>query len=609
MKEISAVKKTVSQVLERVKYNLDYYQREYMWSNKEINQFLEDLTGNFLGNYDGKHNRQEVRNYEHYFLGPIILSQGNGQDYSIIDGQQRLTTLTLLIIYLNNIQKSREKDHVSLENLIFSEKYGVKSLNINVPEREECMKALYESGEFVTSDNIESVQNIINGYSYIQDQFPEELKDKALLYFIDWLIYNVEVVEIVTYSDSKAYTIFETMNDRGMRLRETEMLKAYVLSKISEEYRSRLNDSWKQVAKKIKEISDLEDEDDQFFRAWFRGKYAITIRPKKEGSENEDFEKIGTRFHVWFREKESTLFELKDQEDFQNFISTDMEFFSKQYISIVNSQDNYKETLESLYNINWLGLGYSIFYPMLLSPVNKKDSSEIILKKFNLVSKYLESFVVFRKLNYRTISQSSIRYAMYSLVKSIRDKDLKELSELLKAEIKKEYNFKEFAGFSLTKQNKSFIKFMLAKITSHIERQSGLQSPFSEYLSAKYQIEHIWADKYSDHKDEFQDEKDFEEERNKIGALLLLPESFNKSYNSSRYEEKLPHYFGQNLLARSLNHLCYKNNPRFLKYIERSGFPFNSMEHFRKEEKDRRQNLYRLVLEEIYDPNQFDQLL
>ena len=68
-------------------------------------------------------------------------------------------------------------------------------------------------------------------YDDIEKYFPDEIKGDSLPYFIDWLKYNVVFVEIVAYSDDNAYTIFETMNDRGLNLTPTEMLKGFILSK------------------------------------------------------------------------------------------------------------------------------------------------------------------------------------------------------------------------------------------------------------------------------------------------------------------------------------------------------------------------------------------
>ena len=88
-----------------------------------------------------------------------------------------------------------------------------------------------------------------------------------------------------------------------------------------------------------------------------------------------------------------------------------------------------------------------------------------------------------------------------------------------------------------------------------------------------FEIEHIWADHAERHEDEFAHPSEFEEYRNRIGDLLLLPKSFNASYGDLPYEEKLAHYDSQNLLARSLHENAYDHNPGFLRFIEESGLP------------------------------------
>jgi uncharacterized protein with ParB-like and HNH nuclease domain len=146
--------------------------------------------------------------------------------------------------------------------------------------------------EFNPTGKGESVKNIISRYQDIEELFSDELMNEALPYFIDWLIDNVTFVEIKTYSDEDAYTIFETMNDRGLNLTPTEMLKGYLLSNMNiPEQKLELNELWKNRIFGLKEKID-KDEDNEFFKSWLRAKYAQSIRPGKAGAENEDFEKI-----------------------------------------------------------------------------------------------------------------------------------------------------------------------------------------------------------------------------------------------------------------------------------------------------------------------------
>jgi uncharacterized protein with ParB-like and HNH nuclease domain len=225
MKEILGKAKTIRELLGGAKYSIDYYQREYRWQTKQIIELVEDLTSKFLESHEPGHDRTDVENYGHYFLGSIIISDRDGQKY-IIDGQQRLTSLTLLLIYLHrHLADAEEKKQ--LADLIFSQKYGKRSFNLDVPDRTPCMEALYTSQNFDPTDQPESVVNILGRFDDIADQFPEEARQTALPFFADWLIENVHLVEITAYSDEDAYTIFETMNDRGLSLTPTDMLKGY----------------------------------------------------------------------------------------------------------------------------------------------------------------------------------------------------------------------------------------------------------------------------------------------------------------------------------------------------------------------------------------------
>jgi len=135
--KIEAHDRKVFEVLENRKYTVDYFQREYNWQRKHIEQLITDLTNAFLDEYQEGDTRTDGENYNNYYLGPFVVSEKEGQR-SIIDGQQRLTSLTLLLIYLNNLQKTLGINE-KIEPLIFSEHRGVKSFNIQVEERRECL--------------------------------------------------------------------------------------------------------------------------------------------------------------------------------------------------------------------------------------------------------------------------------------------------------------------------------------------------------------------------------------------------------------------------------------------------------------------------------------
>ena len=607
--KIDADDKTLKEILDTQKYTIDYFQREFRWERKHIEQLITDLEASFFSNFSKEHEREQVEYYNSYYLGPIVISNKN-DNLSIIDGQQRLTSLTLLLIYVFNLQKDNPNAE-PIESLIRSSKFGKYSYNLNIEERIECLNALLENGEFDANGKDESVKNLVARYEDIKELFPEELKNSSLPFFIDWLKEKVVFVKIVAYSDENAYTIFETMNDRGLNLTPTEMLKGYLLSKMPNEKKSYLNGLWR---KKIGELHEYDKSEDlEFFRAWLRAKYADTIRPGRKGAANEDFEKIGTSFHSWVKDR-LKLLGLSKKSDFIKFVETDFNFYTNLYLKIADAQYEFKKELEYLYYIDYYGIAYSLAYPLLMAPIKLNDDENIITKKLNIVARFIETFTVYRSVNYRTLAQSSIRYTIYSLVKEIRDKTPEDLVKIFTKRITEfDEDLTGILSFGLHQQNKRFVKYLLARITNFIESESGIPSNFDNYVSDSikkpYQIEHIWADNYDEHKDEFEQRDEFNTYRNRIGGLLLLPKGTNQSFKDDPYTKKLPHYLKENLLAQSLHQDCYSKNPNFLNFIHSTNLNFKPYQNFGKNELVERTELYKKICETIWDLKGFQEIL
>jgi uncharacterized protein with ParB-like and HNH nuclease domain len=610
MDKIDAQAKSVNNLLSNKKYTIDYYQREYKWGKEQIIELMEDLEAKFLENYEEEHEYYQVKHYKHYFLGSIIISEHDTHKY-IIDGQQRLTSLTLLLIFLNNLQKQSPDGYkVNIDALIFSDDFGKKSFNIDVAEREPCFQALFNNQQFEPNGQSEAVHNIVARYEDIKDNFPASLRNGSLIHFIFWLISNVDLIEITTYSDDEAYTIFETMNDRGLSLSPTDMLKGYLLANIHyTDERAYANDLWKD---RLLELSKLDKEEDaDFFKAWLRAKYANSIRERKKDAAKKDFDIIGTTFHKWVHD-ESPRIGLKNSPDFYDFVVNQFDRFSKHYMRVHQAASKLTPGLEYVFfNAH---NNFTLQYPLVLAPLRTEDDLEMATRKIRLVAGYLDIFIARRAVNFRTLDYSSIVYTMFNLMKDIRELDVLSLVEVLKAKVAMmEESFNDMTWFRLNFWSKRYIHHILARITSQIEVQSNMTSTFQAYVSReiknKYEIEHIWADHYEQHTDEFNSIEDFSQYRSRLGNLILLPSDINKSINDNCYEKKLPVYSGQNVLAKSLGEQFYHNNPNFLAYINRSGLPFHSYPTFKKADIDSRQELYRLICEEIWSPSRFDKEL
>jgi uncharacterized protein with ParB-like and HNH nuclease domain len=165
--KIEATDTSINKLLKEQKFTIDYFQREYRWQEKHIKMLVEDLTTTFLKSYNAEHKPAEVANYQNYYLGPVVFSINpeNGKK-SIIDGQQRITSITLLLIYLNHLQKDfKEDDKVGISELVFSVKHREKSFNMSDEMREPCLKALFETGEYIVKeDDDETIKNMLARY-------------------------------------------------------------------------------------------------------------------------------------------------------------------------------------------------------------------------------------------------------------------------------------------------------------------------------------------------------------------------------------------------------------------------------------------------------------
>jgi uncharacterized protein with ParB-like and HNH nuclease domain len=90
MREIRGTAKNIRALLGGAKFTIDYYQREYRWEKKQVNELIDDLSDKFLESHEADNERSAVENYGHYFLGPIIISDKECKRF-IVDGQQRMT--------------------------------------------------------------------------------------------------------------------------------------------------------------------------------------------------------------------------------------------------------------------------------------------------------------------------------------------------------------------------------------------------------------------------------------------------------------------------------------------------------------------------------------
>lgn len=303
---------------------------------------------------------------------------------------------------------------------------------------------------------------------------------------------------------------------------------------------------------------------------------------------------------------------LNRSRDFEDFILKQFDKFSQIFLDIKNYSAKITQGFEHVYfNAN---RNFTLQNQLILASIDPTETKEESDKKIKLVSCFLDLYFTRRIINFKTVDYSAILYSVFMLSKKIRRKPLPELLEVFKQEITgMEFQMEAINKFRLTGWTVRYMLHMLARITDYVEIQSGIPSGFNKYTSREirnpYDIEHILCDHHSIFQDEYPEKEIFDRHRNMFGALLLLPMDKNRSLNDTTFDKKLPVYFGENLLAKSLNKDCYQNNPQFRRFYEAENLVFKPYEVFDKKALLERQELYAELAKKIWGIQRLEEQL
>jgi Protein of unknown function (DUF1524) len=218
-------------------------------------------------------------------------------------------------------------------------------------------------------------------------------------------------------------------------------------------------------------------------------------------------------------------------------------------------------------------------------------------------------------VNYIRVGYSSTSYAMYLQCRDIRQKPLNELLQMLADKLAADdVTFKGSAQkgrggidqLALNQFSRRYIFHLLARITTFTDVGSGRPDPFPSLVDRDrknpFDIEHIWASDYSLHDGIFASQQEFEQLRDTVPALLLLPADVNRSLQDKPYSYKLQKYATQNLYTASLAPSAYVNQPQFDAFRGRHGLAFKAHEAFSKCEWAERQWLVAQLVDLIWSP-------
>jgi len=562
MARIENHKYSIEEAFRECFYIIPDYQREYVWTDKEVNQLLEDINEQI-----------DTGSTREYFIGTVLVAPTiQKSHYEVIDGQQRLTTFFLLLCALRNLlQKEPEAQHL---NRLISDSYttsgGIETRLKLDPRYENASDVMHKLVE-INSDPVAvrsgilaagitsfgSLENLINAYAtlyrYLQGNYDDTTKLKKY-----WLYLATNVVFIQISTDvSSALKIFETINERGVGLNSMDLLKNLLFTQVSPDQFSKLKDEWKKVTRPLEKE---KEKPLRFLRYFLMANYVI----KNEKSESVIYE---DKIYDWFIDK--------DNAKLCDYAGKPFEFVRKvirnveHYINFtkgLGNDGNPNLAMDSLKRL--AGGAFSLHYVLLLAaaPLPKPLFDHFVTQ--------LESFLfyyIFTKTPTKDLEKSFSTWA----------DELREIAATGNADAQKERinafvaehfqkNMNEKAQelsdalkrFSLYSMQQYRTRYLLARLAQHVDMAfSGVRTPGSLEPYTTLEIEHIlpdtptaelraaWAAESPD--------APYDDYKNRLGNLTLLEKPHNIIASNNFYAEKIKIYRDcNNYLTRSMVELA-----------------------------------------------------
>ncbi|MEH2352346.1 DUF262 domain-containing protein [Nostoc sp.] len=234
-------------------FTIPLYQRPYAWTTEQAGELLEDLI-TALGDSDDK-----IDEINPYFLGNIVLIKGDKRDAQVVDGQQRLTTLTILLAALRTCV-SKEHIHILTRYLYEKDDFdpddNVYRLNLRERDAQFFKEYIQDEGGIDKLKNLHSAK-LSDSRKNIKENtllFVKRLQlftNNQLLRLTQFIIKRCFLVVVSTPDIDSAYRIFSVINNRGMDLSHADILKAEIIGKIPLEQQDKYSKKWEELEEKL----------------------------------------------------------------------------------------------------------------------------------------------------------------------------------------------------------------------------------------------------------------------------------------------------------------------------------------------------------------------
>lgn len=603
--DIQPDKQNLEQTFATTIYNIDFYQRDYKWDEDTVLRLLDDIFYQFDETY-AKHSSLEpnkentIAAYPWYYLSTYVTNIVNGQVF-VVDGQQRLTTLTLILIKLySKATELGSKTAKWVERKIAGYSGTELSFWMNHQRQQDVLEQLMagtDHADISTRTGITAV-NMVNNHRLISKYIDDRLT--SLHHFDTFVHYFLLRLVLINLSVDTAQVpmVFEVINDRGVRLKPYEILKGKLLGQIDkiELDGGKYNELWEAAVQRVNDFG--VDEIDGFFRYYLKAKCVPT---RKDG------QRFDGDYHreIFKADMDDYLHLEHNPSGVKVFLNGPFRYYSSLYAKLLKAAKAPSTDYPAIFynKLNDLDTQY-----MLIISACKVDDPEEALK-IHLVSQGIDR--MFSTLQLQGAYDSNQFFErMFKISTAIRDlpasklngvfekHHLLELSERRSMDAKEAFSYPLFKNMSIDRLNARFTKYFLGRVEQLLASAMNLQMKHSlkELVTSKgartgFHIEHILSRNAESLSAFNNDEERFEQERNRLGGVLLLKGLDNISSSNEPYEQKLKSYANTLYWNETLRQDAYKSKIDFRNFIAESKLPFRALDKFGADELEERQQL------------------
>ena len=603
-------------------FHIDFYQREYKWEKEQVEMLLNDVFYRFNLEYPGlRHLEPTAANasrYSSYYLNTYIttVTPSDGRNY-VVDGQQRLTTLTLILLKLYHAHQQYGLSTDWLKGMIAGAGPDGYTFWMGSGKRAVVLQALFDNLTPVISKGNVTAQKMVDNYSiisnYLDQQLAEEDTVEALRRLRTFGLYfglRLFLTNLVI-GQADVPMVFEALNDRGMSLLPHEILKGKLLGQLDKLEVEQYADLWEQVITRLERQS--KSEPDRFLRQYLRARFATT-REKAE----QDFSEVTYHRAVLQDEYNHTLHfrhdVAKDNLPYiRQFIKQELPYYAQLYQEI--NTDYPAEDGAGCRRYVCLNKQKRLLLLLGLAVCDLHDPAEA--EKLAVLARELDRYYVLAMLNqqYSDDQFTSVAYRLRDVLRgqpasAYRAAFDAELSRFLSAPIAEQpadvLPYPRFSRLGYDNLNRRFIRYLFARIEYLLAAQLGYDMPNwyhlvdnTGYLNGHH-IEHILADNDANRQLFGNDEQRFYQARNRLGGLLLLRGSYNLASNNETYDQKLITYQGTLLWNQSLTAGFYHAKPQHKKFATVTGLALQAESVFDDKTLERRSQLLHSMVKHIW---------